>query len=130
MKNRVLDTNVLINIWHGKAPEGKPVRSDEAARAEPLKWLKRFPADGIVTPVRLEFVGGTREKDELRLADLFLAEFDLLDGGIVLPEDWDEAQRIARRIRGSGRARDAIDCVIRAICDRINADLYTFDTGI
>ena len=64
------------------------------------------------------------------MADIFLAEFELLDGGQVLTEDWEEAERIARRIRGKGRARGAIDCLILAICDRLNADLYSHDTGM
>jgi predicted nucleic acid-binding protein len=130
MKTRVLDTNILIEIWHGRWPGGKPVRSEEAAAEEAKKWLKKYPGDGILTPIQLEFIGGTRNKDELRLTDLVLAQFELLDGGEVLPEDWAEAARIARRIKGKGRARDAIDCLIRAVCKRINADLLTRDTGM
>ena len=130
MKRRVLDTNVLLEIWHGRWPGGKPVRSDESAVAEAQKWLKKFPNDGILTPIRLEFIGGTRDKDELRLAELFLDEFELLDEEIILAEDWDEARRIARRVGRNGRARGAIDCLIRALCDRLNADLYTRDSGM
>ena len=130
MKRRVLDTNVLIDIWHGRWPGGKPVRSEESAVAEARKWLKKYPNDGILTPIRLEFIGGTRDKDELRLADLFLGEFELLDGGTILAEDWTEAERIARRIGRKGRPRGTIDCLVRAICDRLNADLYTRDTGM
>lgn len=130
MKTRVVDTNILIEIWHGRWPGGKPVRSEESAVEEAKKWLKKYPGDGILTPIRLEFIGGTRNKDELKLADLFLGEFELLDGSEILPDDWAEAARFARRIRGRGRARDAIDCLIRAICKRINADLYTHDTGM
>lgn len=130
MKSRVLDTNILIELWHGRLPGVKPVRSEESATEVPRKWLKMYPNDGILTPVRLEFLGGTRNKDELKLAVIFLGKFDLLDEGEVLPEDWEEAERVARRIKGKGRARDAIDCLILAICKRINADLYTRDTGI
>jgi predicted nucleic acid-binding protein len=109
----------------------KPVRSEESASEEPTKWLKKYPNDGIVFPVRLEFIGGTRNKDELELASIFLGKFDLLDEGTVLVEDWDEAERFAKRIKGkSGRARGAIDCLIRAICKRIKADLYTRDSGM
>ncbi len=130
MKNRVLDTNVLIKIWHGRWPGGKPVRSEASAVAEPRKWLKKFPNDGTLTPIGLEFIGGTRDKDELRLSELFLGEFELLDEGKVLVGDWREAERFARRIKGEGRARDAVDCLILAICKRLNADLDTHDTGM
>jgi predicted nucleic acid-binding protein len=130
MKYRVLDTNILIEIWHGRWPGGKPVRTEESAAAEARKWLKKYPGDGILTPIKMEFIGGTRSKDELKLTDLFLGEFEILDGGEITSEDWIGATRIARRIKGKGRARDAIDCLIRAICKRINADLLTRDTGI
>ena len=125
----LFDTNILIEIWHGRWPGGKPVRSEESAIEEPKKWLRKHQNDCILTPVRLEFIGGTRNKDELKLADIFLGAFDLL-GGDILREDWDLAERFARRIKEKGRARDAIDCLIKAICKRINADLETHDTGM
>jgi predicted nucleic acid-binding protein len=130
MKNRVLDTCILFDIWHGRSPSKIRVRSDKTASTAALTWLKKYPNDAIVTPVRLEFLGGTKDKDELRLADLFLAEFEVLDEGRVLVEDWREAERFARRIREKGRSRGAIDCLILAICERLNADLYTHDTGM
>lgn len=130
MKKRVLDTCISIDIWHGQSVSRIRVRSDETARAAARAWLKLRPNDAILTPIQLEFIGGTRDKDELRLADIFLAEFELLDEGIVLVEDWREAERRARWIRAKGRARGAFDCLIRAICDRLNAELDTHDTGI
>lgn len=130
MRNRALDTNIVIEIWHGRWPGGKKVRSDETAASEPKRWLQRHPNDGILTPVRLEFLGGTRDKDELRLADIFLNAFDNLDGGLVLPEDRALAERIARRVIREGRHRDAVDCVIQAICKRLNLDFHSNDTGM
>ena len=130
MKKRVLDTCILIDIWHGQSASKIRVRSDETARAAARSWLKLRPNDAILTPIQLEFIGGTRDKDELRLADIFLAEFELLDEGIVLVEDWREAERRARWIRAKGRTRGAFDCLIRAICDRLNAELDTRDTGM
>src|SRR6266545_3898352 len=108
MKTRVLDTNILVEIWHGRWQGGKPVRSEESAAEEPRKWLKKYPNDAILTPIKLELLGGTKDKDDLRLHDIFLAEFELLDEGNVLVEDWLKAERIARRIKGKGRARGAI----------------------
>jgi hypothetical protein len=109
MRNRALDTNIVIEIWHGRWPGGRKVRTEETALSEPRKWLRHHPNDGILTPVRLEFLGGTRDKDEFRLADLFLGGFDNLDGGSVLAEDWREAEKIARRVIREGRHRDAVD---------------------
>jgi predicted nucleic acid-binding protein len=130
MKDRVLDTCILIDIWHGRSPSRVRVRSEETARSAAQAWLKKYPRDAILTPIRLEFYGGTRDKDDLRLAGLFLDEFDLLDEGKVLVEDWRAAERYARWVRGEGRARGALDSLIRAICDRVGAELNTHDTGI
>jgi predicted nucleic acid-binding protein len=130
MRNRAIDTNILIEIWHGRWPDGKPVRSDESATVEPRKWLRKYPHDGILSPTRLEFLGGTRSKDDLKLADIFLSEFPLFDDGAVLTEDWEEAERLARRVPRSGRSRGAIDCLLVAICRRLNLDLHSNDTGI
>jgi predicted nucleic acid-binding protein len=129
MPRRVIDTNVLIELWHGRKPARRPVRSEEAADEAAAAWLRLNPKDAILTPVRLEFLAGTRDKEEQRLADRFLAAFEVLDGGRVLPEDWERAERYARRIRGTGKARQAIDCLLLAICDRLHADLHTVDRG-
>ena len=130
MKNRVLDTCVLIGIWQGRSPSKIRVRSDETAREAARAWLKRYPNDAILTPIKLELLGGAKDKDDLRLHDIFLGEFDVLDEGHILSEDWIAAERRARWIREKGRMRDAVDCLIWAICERLNTDLYTYDTGI
>ena len=133
MKQRALDTNRLIKIWHGKLPHpgGFGAVSSEATAAEAAtRWLEEYPQDVLLTPIRLEFVGGTRDKDELGWADAFLAEFELIDDGEVIPRDWAEAERLARRVRHAGRARDALDCVILAICKRLHIDLYSSDSGL
>jgi predicted nucleic acid-binding protein len=126
---RVIDHNVILGIWHGRGPGGVKVESERTARQAAANWLREHPGDGIVTPVRLEFMGGTDDRDEQRLGDLFFAQFPLLDGGTVLPGDWELAEQFARRIRGTGRKRDAIDCLILAVCKRLNLDLYTLDKG-
>ncbi len=81
MKNRVIDTNILIDIWHGRSPSKIRVRSDETAHEAAKAWIKKYPNDAILTPIKLEFLGGTKDKDDLRLADIFLTEFEILDGG-------------------------------------------------
>ncbi len=129
MANRVLDTNVLIRPWRGQLLGLRRVDSEASAQASAAAWLRLPPDEAIVTPVRVEFLAGTESRDELRLADVFVSHFPLLDGGRVLPQDWDEAERYARRVPFDGRRRGALDCLIRAICDRLHADMYTGDTG-
>lgn len=133
MRKRALDTNRLIKIWHGKLPHpgGFGAVSSEATAVEAARrWLTEYPQDDLLTPVRLEFIGGARDKDELAWADAFLAEFELIDDGKVIPQDWAEAEQLARRVRYTGRARDALDCVILAICHRLHIDLHSSDSGL
>ncbi len=130
MANRVLDTNVLITIWRGKTPGIRRPDSEVSARAAAETWLRLSPDDVILTPVRIEFPVGARDRDELRLYDAFLGVFRVLDDGRVLPLDWRVAERFARRIPHDGRFRDAVDCLILAICDRLNAELRTDDTSM
>ena len=93
---RVIDTNVLVRLWRGLAPSRGRVVSRDSADEAVQTWLGLYKLDVIVTPVRLEFLGGTRDRDELKLADYFLSLFPLLDRGRVLPEDWIVAERYAR----------------------------------
>lgn len=130
MAKRVLDTNVLIRLWRGGAPSPGPVNSLESARAAAQAWLEIEPHDVIVTPVRIEFLAGVRDREELKLADEFLAQFEVLDDGRVLPDDWKIAERLSRRVPWNGRARDALDCLIVAICERLHADFRSEDTGL
>lgn len=130
MPARVLDTNYLIRIWHGRFPGRARVDSEVSAVRVARDWLRDFPQDVIVTPVRLEFQGGSRDRDELRRCDLFLAEFHVLDEGRIVPADWQQAERLARRVPRDGRSRGAIDCLVRAICIRLHADMATDDTGV
>ncbi|HET6572946.1 MAG TPA: PIN domain-containing protein [Fimbriiglobus sp.] len=125
----MIDHNVVLGNWHGRGPGRKPVRSEETARQAARSWLREHPEDGLVTPVRLEFIAGTKDREEQRLGDLFLGEFPLFDDGRILPEDWGAAERFARRIRGTGGARGVIDCLILALCVRLHADLYSLDKG-
>lgn len=130
--NRVLDTNVLIKLWHGKMPGPNAIRvtTEETARKVAAMYLRAHPDDAILTPIKIEFLGGTRDRDELKLADLFLSQFVTLDEGRIFPVDWQEAERYARRVPFTGRSRGLVDCLIRAICDRLHADLHTDDSGM
>ena len=133
MARQVLDTNRLLAFWHGKLPrpgQFGSVRSVNHAVEAAERVYMSYPDAALVTPVRLEFLGGTRDKDELSWADAFLDEFDVIDSGDVIPQDWAEAERLARRVRHGGRSRGAIDCLIVAICNRLHLELYSDDSGL
>ena len=85
--------------------------------------------NAIVTPVRLEFLAGTRSRDEQVLAEAYLGQFHVLDNGDVVKDDWLAAERIARRAPRDGKARDLGDCMIRAIAERLRYEVRTSDTA-
>ena len=86
-----------------------------------------YQSNAIVTPVFLEFIGGVRSAAELQLAETYLNQFHVVDNGKVLEEDWQEAERIARRVPRDGTPRQLGDCLIRAIANRLRYDVSTID---
>lgn len=56
MRGRVIDSNVVIAIWHGRVPDpvARRVQSEADARPAVETWLALHPDDGLVSPVRLE----------------------------------------------------------------------------
>ena len=127
MRRRVIDTNVVIGLWRGQLLAPGRVRSKDDADRAAAEWLRLYPRDGIVTPVRLEFLGGALSRDGVELPDYFLGRFPLFDGGVVLPQDWDAALRLARRVPRAPAPRGALDCLIRAVCDRLGLELRSDD---
>ena len=130
MRGRVIDSNVVIALWHGRPPSPVAVRSEQTARQVAGWWLNAHPDDGLLTPVRLELLGGGQSKDEVRLTEYFLDQFPLFDSGVVLAEDWATAIRLAKRVPHDRRPRGAVDCILRALCQRLHLDLETGDTGV
>ena len=63
----------------------------------------------------------------MRLAKSFLTPFELVDGGRILPADWEVAKRIAARVSADGLRRQMGDCLIRAVADRLNLTVFTFE---
>lgn len=91
---------------------------------------EQLNANAIITPVQIEFLGGVCDGHELRLAEAFLDEFKLVDGGDVRREDWERARQLARRIPRNRRARHLADCLIRAIADRLRYEVLSSDDGM
>ncbi len=132
MRLRVIDSNILLALWHGRypSPTTLKVRTRPTAKLVAAAWLKIYPGDGVLTPIRLELTGGGLDRAAVQLTDYFLDLFPLFDGGDVRREDWDTASRLARRVPFEPRPRGAVDCLIRAICQRLRLDLETQDTGV
>lgn len=129
MPRRILDTSVLIRHWHscgGGAPSDKTV-------AEASKWGKDLfeiqRSRAILTPVYIEFVAGTTSQHEQKLARSFLEQFDIVDKGDILKQDWSEARRLAERIPSSRKRRQLGDCLIRAIANRLRYEVLSFESS-
>lgn len=125
MPRSILDTNVLIEQdRRGRAALMRPARVEDCASwARQLIDLRRTNA--IVEPIYIDFLCGATSRDELPLYDAFLSQFERVDGGQVLEQDWHRAREIARTIRQLGRRRQLGDCLVRAIADRLRRDVIT-----
>lgn len=80
-----------------------------------------------MTPVVVEFLAGVQSAGELALARAFLAQFTVIDSGRILPEDWEETERLAARVPRDGKPRHLGDCLIRALAKRLKYDIDTDD---
>jgi len=129
MLKRVLDTCVLVAYWRQR----KTSQTGEPTVADVERWARELAAihqgKAIVTPIHVEFLAGTRDSSEQRLAESYLAEFDTIDKGDIPKQDWDETLRLARRIPPKGKPRDLGDCLIRAIAKRLKHEVITIDAG-
>jgi hypothetical protein len=127
MKRTVLDTSVLLRAWNDlrKGPlSGVSVR-------DVRKWarhvIEEYDTDAIVTPVYIEVIAGGMSKHAVALTRAFLEEFRCVDEGKVLPQDWEEAVRLAQRVPRVPAPRDLGDCLIRAIADRLRFQVFSLD---
>ncbi len=128
MGKRLFDTSVLIQHWHQRIHSRTSVTSAHASEwADELVAL--YGTNTIVTPVLIEFLAGTQSSEELKLARAYLSRFDVVDRQQIPRRDWEEAQRLAQRVRRDGRPRQLGDCLIRAIANRLHFDVITRDQG-
>lgn len=128
MERRILDTSVLIAGWRKNATGLIVHATIEDARSWADEVVRLRRSDAIVTPVKIEFLVGTRTGHELRLARAFLEAFRIIDGGEVQKEDFTAAINLAERIPPDGNPRQFGDCLIRALAQRLRHDVDSTDT--
>lgn len=87
-------------------------------------------SDAIATPIYLEFVCGVVQRHEMELAKAYLQSFRLVDEGRLTDDDWIEARRLAERIPRDRRPRGLVDCLIKAIANRLGYAVRTMDQGM
>ena len=126
---RVFDTNYLISHWRISRRDR---HISQISLEEVKNWardlIRRVNSNAIVTPVRLEFLAGTRDDHELALAEAYLKHFELVDEGIITGQDWSGTLKRISRIPLDGRPRHVIDCLILSICDRLHYEILTSES--
>lgn len=126
---RVFDTNVLVGHWRMK----RQLRHiSQIEITEVRDWasdlIRLMNSDAIVTPVRLEFLAGSRDQHESNLAEAYLEKFQIVDGGMITPLDWSNTARRISRIPRDGRPRHLVDCLILSKCDRLRYEVLTSES--
>ncbi len=127
-RRRVLDTNVLINHWKAyfKAADVTQIGKRQAIQCA-RRLIELTRTDEILSPIYVEYLCGPQGAAGVAIARDYLDEFTILDEGRIVPEDWEEAKRIAVRVRRDQSSRQLGDCLIRAVCIRLRRDVHTFD---
>lgn len=143
-RRRFFDTNKLV----GQLRKLRHDSTRAVARALARELIAAYDTNAILTPVEIEVLVGVRDGRELDLTERFLEEFEVIDRHKILPEDWKEARRIAKRVRKYDRdvpraerkrsrerhprssARDFGDCLIVAIANRLHYEPITEDEGL
>ena len=127
MRRRLLDTQRLIAHWKRRR-EGRPEATIRVEEAK--KWAQELIAfrktDAIATPVRVEFLAGVHNPDDLLLARAYLADFRVVDDGMTTAETWEEAERLASWARGAPRKLG--DCLIFAIASILGYEVDSEDS--
>ena len=130
MPRRVLDSNVLINHWGFRRQRRQ---FEDIAEDEAREWARQLIAlhttNAIATPIYIEYLVGQPTAQAVKLAEAYLGEFDVVDRGKILEEDWKDAIRIARRVPPRGNLRQLGDCLIRAICNRLRYEVVSTDAA-
>lgn len=128
MPKRVLDTSKLISHWKRL----KPLKGKTPEDAE--KWARQLieieKTDAILTPIQLEMLGGDLNGSDRDFTRAYLEPFRIIDEGRILEQDWIEARRLIERIPRPPIPRGLVDCLIRAIADRLKHEVVTLDKGM
>src|SRR6266481_5202187 len=114
---RIPDTNVLINFW---LQFRLWQRNEAEVRAFAHRLIRSYNTEFIASPVRIEFLCGVEGHSNLKLWLALLEPFNAIDEGQIPRADWQEAERIAKRVTAHGRRRKLGDCLLKAISTRLN----------
>jgi hypothetical protein len=124
----VLNTSVLIRCWNahpGRTPLSQLTERQTRGWARDL--AKTYDTHSILTPIEGEMLAGTQSAEELRLTTALIGEFKSIDEGRILHQDWAEALRLAKRVPRNRAPRQLVDCLIRAIANRLGYDAESHD---
>ena len=123
MSKRILDTAVLISHYNKMTT----LKSADTVKAHAKLLVDLQRTNWILSPIRIEFLCGSRDSAEFRLYSAYLETFEVLDRRNIPSRDLSEAERRAQRVKEDGRTRKLGDCLILAIAARLHAAVVTKD---
>jgi predicted nucleic acid-binding protein len=123
MSKRILDSEILIR-HDNKMTKARTV---VAVRAHARQLIDFQETKWILSPIRIEFLCGARDRHEFQLYAAYLEQFEVLDQKNIPARDWSEAERRAQWVKESGGRRKLGDCLIQAIAERLHAEVVTMD---
>ena len=103
-------------------------RKNDRARGWALQLVRTYNTNWIASPVRIEFLAGADSAEKLKLFLAYLEPFQIVDEREIPRQDWQEAERIAKRFGPRGGRRKLGDCLLEAISLRLNFDIVTADS--
>ncbi len=123
----ILDTSILIGHWQRRRKESRREIKSQDVMAWAKELIDLYQTNAIVTPVYVEMVAGVTSSFELKLTRVFLSQFQTMDEGKTLPQDWALAIQMAQRIPENKKPRNLGDCLIRAMARRLKYEVKTLD---
>ncbi len=102
MEKQILDASLLIGHWRRRRASVPGVTA-QAARKWAQQLIGIHKSNAILTPIRIEFLVGATSSGELGLFEAYLEAFHCVDDRKILERDWQEAERLAKRIPPGGK---------------------------
>jgi predicted nucleic acid-binding protein len=142
MARYIIDTEVLID--HLRLLQPVAEKSPSQAETHAQRLIAELGTNLTVTPVEIEVLVGVRSRHELELTEAFFKPFQVVDKRKILPEDWEEARRLAKHVpklhqpkrvrphesKPYVKPRDLGDCLITAIARRLHLEVLSEDKGL
>jgi hypothetical protein len=129
-RRNILDTCILVENWRRMRAKQKKFVDEKEIDRWAKKLIRLEDSNAILSPIRLEIMGGIHNRKEYRQMERYLSHFRVIDEGIILPQDWSQAEQLHRlEIEKHGKALGPLDSLIKAIAHRLGHEVRSEDKG-